>query len=100
MYQKMGVLVPYKQDKPLNGRYDITKRERDRNVYKVPSLRNIELTPPYFHDGKAETLEAAILEMKEHQLGLDINNSYADDIEAFLRTLTGDTPEILRENEQ
>jgi len=100
MYQKLGVILPYKQDKSLNGRYDITKRERDRNVYKVPTLRNIELTAPYFHDGRVKTLKEAIFKMKEHQLGLESNMENLDDIEAFLKTLTGEMPFILNEKKR
>ncbi|EHP29819.1 cytochrome c551 peroxidase [Sulfurimonas gotlandica GD1] len=100
MYQKLGVILPYKQDKPSNGRYDITKRERDRNVFKVPTLRNIELTAPYFHDGRVKTLKDAIFEMREHQLGLESDKENLDDIEAFLRTLTGEMPSILNEKKQ
>jgi len=97
MYQKMGVVLPYEQDKPLNGRYDVTNRERDRDVYKVPTLRNIELTAPYFHDGKATNLKEAIDSMQELQLGITTDKKRTADIEAFLKTLTGEMPEILKE---
>ena len=97
MYQKIGVIKPYKQKKDIKGRYDVTKRERDVNVFKVPSLRNIELTEPYFHDGGALTLKDAIKLMQILQLGIHPNESNTEDIEAFLKTLTGETPEILKE---
>lgn len=96
MYQKMGVYVPYGQEKVLNGRYDVTKRERDRFVYKVPSLRNIALTAPYFHDGSVKTLKEAIVKMYEYQLGVPNKSKGVADVEAFLRTLTGEAPKILQ----
>lgn len=63
-YQKMGVLNPMRP-KPGRGRMDVTGNEADRNVFKVPTLRNIELTYPYFHDGGAATLEQAVETMEE-----------------------------------
>ena len=97
MYQKMGVFEPYESEKIASSRFDVTKRERDKNVYKVPSLRNIALTAPYFHDGSVKTLKEAIIKMREYQLGVTkkAHKSTAD-IEAFLKTLTGDTPAILK----
>jgi len=94
-YHRIGLFKEYKQDKPLLGRYSVTKRERDKYMYKVPSLRNIELTAPYFHDGGAKTLKDAITYMQELQLGIEPNDNYINDIEAFLKTLTGDNPRIL-----
>ena len=98
MYQKMGVFVPYKQKIFSNGRFEITKRERDRFVYKVPTLRNIALTAPYFHDAKANTLEDAIFEMSEHQLNENISKEEVQKIVLFLITLNGDIPKILQES--
>lgn len=98
MYQKIGLMVPYHTDDITSqGRYKVTKRPRDKQVFKVPTLRNVELTAPYFHDGSIATLQDAIKDMKEHQLGIFTNGSEIDDIEAFLKTLTGDTPRILQE---
>jgi len=96
MYQKMGIFIPYKQDKVLNGRVDITERDRDKFVYKVPTLRNIELTAPYMHDGQVKTLKEAIKSMREHQFGVTSNSKSIAQIEAFLKTLTGETPAILK----
>ncbi len=96
MYQKMGIFSPYTQTKNLNGRIDVTKRDRDRLVYKVPTLRNIELTAPYMHDGQVKTLKGAIKSMREHQLGVTSNSKSIGQIEAFLKTLTGETPAILK----
>lgn len=95
MYQRIGIIEPYKQDKDLKGRFEITHRDRDVNVYKVPSLRNIELTAPYFHDGQSQTLKDAVRKMQVLQLGIRPKKNYTSDIEAFLKTLTGDSPAIL-----
>jgi cytochrome c peroxidase len=97
LYQKMGLYTPYTQDKILNGRIDVTSRDRDRYVYKVPSLRNIAKTAPYMHDGQVKTLKAAIKSMREHQLGVTNDSKSIEEIEAFLKTLNGDIPAILKE---
>jgi cytochrome c peroxidase len=96
MYQKMGVFIPYKQDKNLNGRIDVTKRKRDQFVYKVPTLRNIALTAPYMHDGQVKTLKEAIKSMRVHQFGVTTDSKSIEQIEAFLRTLTGEIPDIIK----
>lgn len=95
MFQKVGLMVPYKSGS--KGRYNLTLRERDKFVYKVPSLRNIELTAPYLHDGTVQTLRDAIIFMREYQLDIIETDSEVDDIEAFLKTLTGEMPEILKD---
>lgn len=100
MYQKIGVFAPYYTDKNQLGRYNVTQREQDRYVFKVPSLRNIALTAPYMHDGKASTLRQAIILMGTHQLGIVFKEPDIDEIEAFLKTLTGNTPDILQEKHQ
>jgi len=71
------------------GRFDVTKRERDQHVFRVPALRNVEQTAPYFHDGSAPTLSAAVEAMMQHQLGLTPNSTDVQRIIAFLKTLTG-----------
>lgn len=96
MYQKMGLFSPYKQDKILNGRIDVSKRDRDKFVYKVPTLRNIALTAPYMHDGSVKTLQSAVLVMREHQLGLKGEYKNMDDLVAFLKTFSGEKPMILK----
>lgn len=95
MYQKMGVFTPYSADKISHGRSDITKRDRDKFVYKVPTLRNIAQTAPYFHDGAAATLEDAVVQMYELQLGVKKSKKDVQNIVAFLKTLSGDKPKIL-----
>lgn len=96
MFQKMGLLGDYFADRGGGvtradlGRYNVTGREEDRHTFKVPSLRNVALTAPYFHDGSAETLEAAVQVMARYQLGRSITPEQTDLVVKFLHTLTGD----------
>ena len=87
MYQKLGLVKAYGSEDP--GRFGVTANEADRNVFKVPSLRNVAQTAPYFHDGSIETLNAAIRIMAEHQLGAELSSEDVASIRAFLFTLTG-----------
>lgn len=96
MYQKFGIFNHHRSDKNQLGRYNVTLREEDRYVFKVPTLRNIALTAPYFHDGSAKTLKDAIMLMGFYQLGIRLQKDQIDALEAFLHTLTGETPRILR----
>ena len=73
-----------------NGRFKQTQIERDRHRFKVPGLRNIELTAPYFHDGSMATMDDAVRAMAKYQLGIDLPQQEVDKIVAFLRTLTGE----------
>lgn len=91
-YQKMGLVAPYKTDNKAVGRYAVTGNEADRMVFKVPTLRNIELTYPYFHDGGAATLKEAVETMGRVQLGKKFSDEENARIVAFLKTLTGDQP--------
>lgn len=93
-FQKMGVVEPYKTDSKAEGRVAVTKDEADRLVFKVPTLRNVELTYPYFHDGGAATLEEAVEVMGRVQLGRKFNDEEKGKIVAFLKTLTGEQPQI------
>ncbi len=96
-FQKLGVVIPYPW-KPTNpDRYQITRREEDKNVYKVPSLRNITCTYPYLHDGSVSDLKAVIKIMAKHNLGIDIADEDIEKIIAFLETLKGELPSILTE---
>ncbi len=95
-FQKMGLFIPYKYKKGIPDRAAVTKDPRHRNVFKVPSLRNVALTAPYFHDASAKTLEGAVKTMSYHNLGTELSPEDVKAIVAFLKTLTGDTPEILR----
>ncbi|MCI5066229.1 cytochrome-c peroxidase [bacterium] len=94
MYQKLGLVKPY-PTKDL-GRYEVTKQEADRYVFKVPSLRNVAKTGPYFHDGSVETLEESVKLMGRHQLGRELSEEQVGSIVAFLGTLTGELPEKYR----
>lgn len=97
MYQRLGVFDDYfARRTPSNsdlGRYNVTGRDEDRYVFKVPGLRNVALTAPYFHDGSAETLEQAVIVMGRYQLGRELSRHDVEAIVAFLNTLTGELPE-------
>ena len=75
------------------GLYGHTGDEEDRFIFRVPSLRNVALTAPYFHDGSENTLEGAVQVMADYQLGQTLTDAQASDIAAFLRTLNGEIPE-------
>lgn len=87
MYQKSGLLHPYRNQKDT-GRFQVTGVESDRYAFKVPSLRNIELTAPYFHNGGVATLEEAIDEMARIQLGKKLTGGERTAILDFLRALS------------
>lgn len=93
MFQKFGVMDDYFKDRPAAetdlGRYLVTHDEEDRNVFKVPSLRNVAVTAPYFHDASAKTLEDAVDVMFRFQLGRVPSAEDKDQIIKFLKTLTG-----------
>jgi cytochrome c peroxidase len=72
------------------GRYNVTKEEEDRHKFKVPTLRNLAITYPYFHDGQAKTLTEAIEKMAIYQHGKPLKTGQVKDIEKFLLTLTGE----------
>ncbi len=93
-YNKFGI---YKDANSSSlGRYNITQREEDKYVFKVPSLRNIALTAPYMHDGRMSTLNAAVEFMTKHQLGRYMEPGETDFIVAFLKSLTGEIPDIVK----
>ena len=94
-FQKMGLIHSYTQHSGTD-LYAITKRAEDQGVYKVPTLRNIALTAPYFHDGSAKTLEEAIDTMSYYNLGFKLTKDEKEALIAFLKTLTGKKPEILQ----
>lgn len=90
-FQKLGLIKPYPNQKD-GGRFEVTKKEEDRMVFRVPSLRNVAETGPWFHDGAYDRLETAIQAMAYHQLGKELPDQDAKDIAAFLRALTGEIP--------
>ncbi|WP_022851785.1 cytochrome-c peroxidase [Limisalsivibrio acetivorans] len=77
------------------GRYKVTQTEGDEYLFKSPSLRNIELTAPYFHSGKVWTLRESVRVMSSAQLGISLSDEEVDQITAFLRTTTGIQPEVV-----
>lgn len=94
-FQKMGIVQPYKAQSPAEGRSAVTGQEIDRFSFKVPTLRNVELTYPYFHDGAANTLTEAVDVMGRLQLGKTFTKDENAKIVAFLKTLTGDQPSFM-----
>jgi cytochrome c peroxidase len=95
MMQKLGIIENYfagRSDltEADQGRFNITHLEEDRYVFRVPSLRNVAITPPYLHDASAATLEEAIRIMARYQLGLNLGAADIARIAAFLGTLTGE----------
>lgn len=102
MFETMGVFRDYFADRGNIstadlGRFNITGMEKDRHKFKVPSLRNVELTAPYFHDGTAPTLIDAIQVMAKYQLGRAMPGEDSEKIAEFLRTLTGEFGEYTYE---
>jgi cytochrome c peroxidase len=91
MYQIAGLVRPWPNQKDL-GRYEVTRDESHKMMFKVPSLRNVTRTGPYFHDGSVASLKQAVTMMGAHQLGKDLSESEVDAIVAFLGALEGDPP--------
>ena len=93
-FQKMGLIEPYQTSNPSEGVAGLTGKDADRFRFKVPTLRNVELTYPYFHDGAVWTLEEAVDLMGRLQLGRRFNAEENAQIVAFLKTLTGKQPDF------
>lgn len=95
-YELMGLRRHYFNERGLeltdedNGRYKQTQEERDRHRFKVPGLRNVELTWPYYHDGSRLTMDEAVRDMALYQCDVELAEGDVQDIVAFLRTLTGE----------
>lgn len=94
MYQKFGVYGDYwehtKSKKIDEGKFEVTKNEADKYIFKVPTLRNVEKTAPYFHDGSVEKLEDAVNIMAKAQLNKELTSEETNDIVAFLKALSGE----------
>jgi cytochrome c peroxidase len=94
LYQKFGIFHDPFMQRPVSeadlGRLALTGREADRRVFRVPSLRNISVTAPYFHDGSAASLDEAVETMGRKQLGRSLTERDIGLIVAFLHTLTGE----------
>ncbi|MBZ0119616.1 MAG: c-type cytochrome, partial [Sandaracinaceae bacterium] len=100
MYQRFGVLGDYFRDRGQltdedRGRFNVTQDESDRFVFRVPSLRMVEHTAPYFHDGSAATLQDAVRVMVRYQLGRRLADEEIARIVRFLRTLDGPMPRAI-----
>ena len=91
-FQKMGLVQPYQTDNPAEGLAGVTGNEADKFKFKVPTLRNIDMTYPYFHDGGVQSLTEAVDLMGRLQLGREFSADETALIVAFLMTLTGDQP--------
>ncbi len=91
VYQTLGVMKPW-PNQTDQGRYLITKDEMDKMVFKVPSLRNIKKTGPYFHDGSVATLDLAIRNMAVHQRGVTLTDAQVKSIKTWMESLTGQIP--------
>jgi cytochrome c peroxidase len=91
LYQKAGLVKPWPNQKD-QGRFEVTKKDHDKMMFKVPSLRNIEKTGPYFHDGSIATLEQAIRQMSEHQTERVLTDTEVQQIATWMKSLTGELP--------
>lgn len=91
MYQKAGLVTPW-PDLSDPGRSTVTRQPADRMVFKVPSLRNVAMTEPYFHNGRTESLGEAVRMMGHHQLGRELTPAQVQSIVTYLETLTGAIP--------
>ena len=98
MFQKLGLVKDYFADRgtPITdadlGRYNVTKQDYDKYFFKVPTLRNVELTAPYLHDGSQATLEDTVRVMGTYQLGRELTDAQVNSIVTFLKSLTGELP--------
>jgi cytochrome c peroxidase len=96
MYQKFGVMEDYwkviRSDPIDKGRADVTNNDADLYMFRVPSLRNVAMTQPYFHDGSVATLPEAVKMMARLQLGAKLEDKDVGDIVSFLASLTGPLP--------
>lgn len=96
-YQKLPVFAGSKYDAKYEltkdkGRFDVTQKEEDNNMWRVPTLRNIALTAPYLHNGSVKSLDEAVRLMAKVQLNKDLKSKEVQNIVAFLKTLTGEFP--------
>ncbi len=94
-FQKMGLVSPYETKNTAEGLSGVTGEDADRFKFKVPTLRNVEMTYPYFHDGEAATLTEAVEVMGRLQLGRNFEKADIEQMVAFLTTLTGEQPSFM-----
>ncbi len=95
LMQKIGVVEDFNTNDL--GMYNISKNKSDKFYFKVPSLRNVELTAPYFHDGNTKTLKDAVHLMTIHQIGYLLKDDEIDNIVKFLKSLTGELPTSIKD---
>ena len=93
-FHRMGIVHEYLTENASLGRFEVTSDERDMLHFKVPSLRNVERTYPYFHDGAVWSLEEATQIMAYVQLGRELPEEDIADMVAFMNSLAGDMPEL------
>lgn len=93
-FQKFGVYKPFVTKASPQGRFDVTKDPKDRMVFKVPTLRNVQLTAPYLHDGSRWTIAEAVQLMAELQLNATLTPEETAKVVAFLKALTGEQPQV------
>lgn len=92
MYQKLGLAKPWPGEVKDQGRFEVTKQDVDKLMFKVPSLRNVEKTGPYMHDGSIDSLEEITKMMAKYQLGKDISDADVKVLVAFMKSMTGELP--------
>ena len=96
LFQRFGIVKDYWLEtgsgKVDNGRFAVTKKDEDRYVFRVPMLRNVAKTAPYFHDGSVDRLDRAVRIMASVQLGRTLDDATVASIVAFLESLTGEVP--------
>ena len=92
--QKLGLAKPWPTSTDL-GRFEVTKQDVDKQMFKVPTLRNVTKTAPYLHDGSIATLEETVKMMGRHQLGKELTDAQIKSIVVFLGALSGDPPKDL-----
>ena len=101
IFQKFGVYGNYweltKSDPVDSGRFKVTQNEADKYMFNVPSLRNVAETYPYFHDGSVQNLEEAVKIIAKLNLNVDLNEEQVSDLAAFLKALTADIPEEVKQ---
>jgi cytochrome c peroxidase len=96
-YKKLGLVRPWEANMKDLGRFQVTKSETDKMMFKTPSLRNVAKTAPYLHDGSVKTLEEAVKMMANHQLGKVVSDEDASAVAAFMGSFTGEpTAEMMR----
>lgn len=91
MFERLGARVPWPNQSDT-GRKRVTGNDADAMMFKVPGLRNVAKTAPYFHDGSAATLEQAVRMMARYQLGVELDSGEVAELKAWLGSLTGDIP--------